>query len=161
MNRHRNIADDLAGVGISYLLVTANSLCHLVGIPFHLMSSGWIDWDWYLILMSYGNVIMSSRSDTLPFWSHPDEIANLYFTQHAVVLRRLRTAPPWVNRAPKCWSKRALDSTKTAILKANNRGFRFILVSNLVCYSAYSWKHISVNIIWRKLLSCISFKFSN
>ena len=45
--------DDLAGVGISYWLLTANSLCHLVDIPFHLTSSGWHNWGWYLILMCY------------------------------------------------------------------------------------------------------------
>ena len=41
--------------------------------------------------MSYGNVIMSSGWDTLPFLSHPDEIANFDFPQHAVALQRFRT----------------------------------------------------------------------
>ena len=40
--------------------------------------------------MSYGNVIMSSGWDTLPFLSHPDEIANFDFPQHAVALQRFR-----------------------------------------------------------------------
>ena len=59
--------DDLAGVGISYWLVTAKALCPLVDIPFHLKSSGWLNWSWYLIRMSYSNVILSSRWDTIPF----------------------------------------------------------------------------------------------
>ena len=46
----------------------------------------WLNWGWYPIQMSYSNVIMSSRWDTLPFLSHPDEIANFDFPQHAVAL---------------------------------------------------------------------------
>ena len=42
--------------------------------------------------MSYGNVIMSSGWDTLPFLSHPDEIANFDFPQHAVALQRFFVA---------------------------------------------------------------------
>ena len=57
-------------------------------LPF--MSSGWLTWDWFLIRISYGNVIMSSGWDTLPFLSHPDEIANFDFPQHAVALQRFR-----------------------------------------------------------------------
>ena len=49
---------------------------------------------WNLIRMSYGNVIMSSRWDTLPFSSHPDEIANFDFPQHAVTLQRFRNYLP-------------------------------------------------------------------
>ena len=41
--------------------------------------------------MSYGNAIMSSGWDTLLFLSHPDEIANFDFPQHAVALQRFRT----------------------------------------------------------------------
>ena len=82
--------DDLPGVGISSGWVTANSLCHPDDILFHFMSSGWLNWSWFLIRMSYGNVIMSSGSDTLPFLSHPDEIANFDFPQHAVALQRFR-----------------------------------------------------------------------
>ena len=54
------------------------------------MSSGWLNWGWFLIRMSYGNVIMSSGWDTLPFLSHPDEIANFDFPHHAVALQRFR-----------------------------------------------------------------------
>ena len=42
--------------------------------------------------MSYGNVIMSSGWDMLLFLSHPDEIANYDFPQHAVALQRFRTS---------------------------------------------------------------------
>ena len=85
--------DDLPGVGISSGWVTANSLCHPDDILVHFMSSGsgWLNWGWFLIRMSYGNVIMSSGWDTLPFLSHPDEIANFYFPHHAVALQRFRT----------------------------------------------------------------------
>ena len=43
------------------------------------MSSGRLNWGWFLIRMSYGAVIMSPGWDTLPFQSHPDEIANFDF----------------------------------------------------------------------------------
>ena len=79
--------DDLPGVGISSGWVTANIMSsgwH----TFRFMSSGWLYWGWFLIRMSYGNVIMSSGWDTLPFLSHPDEIANCDFPQHAVALQR-------------------------------------------------------------------------
>ena len=82
--------DDLA-VGISSGWVTVNSLCHPDDIPFHRMSSGWLNWGWYLIWMSYGSVIMSSGWDTLPVLCHPDEIANFDFPQHVVALQRFRT----------------------------------------------------------------------
>ena len=71
--------DGLAGLCISPGWVTANSLCYPDDIPFHPMSSGWLNWDWYLIRKSYGNAIMSSGWDTLPFVSHSDEIANSIF----------------------------------------------------------------------------------
>ena len=58
---------------------------------FHFMSSGWLNWGWFLIRMSYGTVTMSSGWDTLPFLSHPDEIANFDFPHHAVALQRFRT----------------------------------------------------------------------
>ena len=86
--------DDLPGVGISSGWVAANSLCHPDDILFNLMSSGWLNWGWFLIRMSYGNVIMSSGWDTLPFLSHPDEIANFDFPHHAVVLQRFRNSEP-------------------------------------------------------------------
>ena len=59
--------DDLAGVGISSGRVTANSLYHPDDILSHLLTSGWLNWGWYLIQMSFGNVIMSSEWHTLPF----------------------------------------------------------------------------------------------
>ena len=82
--------DDLPGVGISSGWVAAISLCHPDDILFHFMSSGWLNWGWFLIRMSYGNVIMSSGWDTLPFLSHPDEIANFDFPHHAVAPQRFR-----------------------------------------------------------------------
>ena len=85
--------DDLPGVGISSGWVTANSWCHPDDTLFHFMSSGWLNWGWFLIRMSYGNVIMSSGWDTFPFLSHPDEIANFDFPQHAVALQRFRRGP--------------------------------------------------------------------
>ena len=101
--------DDLPDVGISSGWVTANSLCHLDDILFHFMSSGWLNWGWFLIRMSYGNVIMSSGWDTLPFLSHPDEIANFDFPQHAVALQRFRkyalfhgNSKPWVHLLSYC-----------------------------------------------------------
>ena len=86
--------DDLPGVGNSSGWVTANSLCHPDDILFHFMLSGWLNGGWFLIRMSYGNVIMSSGWDALPFVSHPDEMANFDFPQHAVALQRFRTRVP-------------------------------------------------------------------
>ena len=54
-------------------------VCHPDDISFHHMSSGWLSRNWYLIRMRYDNVIMSSGWDTLPFLSHPGEIANFAF----------------------------------------------------------------------------------
>ena len=82
---------DLPGVGISSGWVTANPWCHPDDILFHFMLSGWLNWGWFLIRMSYGNVIMSSEWDTLPFLSHPDEIANFDFPHNAVALQRFHT----------------------------------------------------------------------
>ena len=48
--------------------------------------------NWYLIRMSYDNVIMSSGWHTLPFLSHPDEIVNFDFPHHAVALQRFRSS---------------------------------------------------------------------
>ena len=62
------------------------AVCHPDDIPYHHMSSGWLSWNWYLILMSYDNVIMSSGWHTILFLSHPDEIASFNFSQHAVAL---------------------------------------------------------------------------
>ena len=124
--------DDLAGVGISSWWVTANPLCHPDDIPVHLMSSRWLNWGRYFIRMNYGNVIMSPRWDTLPFLCHPDDSKFGFFITHGGP-----TAIPYsTNRTFKRCPWRALGSTKTPILKANNKGFQFIPVSNLVCYSA-------------------------
>ena len=115
--------NDSAGVGISSWRVTATSLCHPgdIPLPLHLMSSGWLNWCSYILQMSYKNVIMSSRWDTLPFLSHPDEIANLEFSQHTVALQPFRTAPFLVNRAFKRWSRSALDSTKPRLWRQATR----------------------------------------
>ena len=55
------------------------------------MSSGWLSWIWYLTRMSYDNAIMSSGRHTLPFLSHPDEIANFNFPHHAVARQLFRS----------------------------------------------------------------------
>ena len=81
--------DDLPSVGISSGWVTANSLCHPADIVFHLMLPGWLNSGCYLIRVSYGNIIMSPRWQTLPL-SHPDEIANFDFS-HVVALRGFRS----------------------------------------------------------------------
>ena len=97
--------DDLAGVGILFGWITANSLCHPDDILFPLMSSGWLNWGWYLIRRSCGNAIMSSGWDTLPFSSHSDEIANFDFPQHTMALqcfssvhKKLRHVNNYINR---------------------------------------------------------------
>ena len=104
--------DDLPGVGISSGWVTANSLCHPDDILFHFMSPRWLNWGWFLIRMSYDNIIMSSGWDMLPFLSHPDEIANFDFPQDAVALQRfcsdetrpwgLRLYNSFLRGSPKC-----------------------------------------------------------
>ena len=81
---------DIAIPNISSGWLIVDAICHPDDILFHSMSSGWLNWGWFLIRMSYGNVIMSSGWDTLPFLSHPDEIANFDFPQHAVALQRFR-----------------------------------------------------------------------
>ena len=63
----------------------------------HHISSGWLSRNWYIIRMSYNNVIMSSGWHTLPLLSHPDEIANFDFPQHAMALQRFRSAPVVTN----------------------------------------------------------------
>ena len=95
--------DDLAGVGISFEWVTANSLYHPDDTPIHLMSSGRLNWGWYLIRMSYGNVIMSYGWDTLPLLSHTNEIANFDFSQHAVALQRFRCNERDIGRLVCTW----------------------------------------------------------
>ena len=59
-------------------------------ISCHHMSSGWLYWIWYLIRMTYDHVILSSGWHTLPFLSHPDEIAIFDFSQHVMALKRFR-----------------------------------------------------------------------
>ena len=58
------------------------------------MPYGWLSWSWYLIGMTNGHVIMSSGWHTLLFLSHPNEIANFDFLQHAVAFKRLRFILP-------------------------------------------------------------------
>ena len=77
--------------------------------------------------MSYGNVIMSSRWHTLPFLSHPDEIANFDFPHHAMALQRFRTCQP------------ALAQSELRLCSANHRpGCR----SNLPCdWPSTAWTY--------------------
>ena len=72
-----------------WLLDTAG--CHPDDISYHHMSPGWLSRNWYLIRMSYNNVIMSPGWHRHPFSSHPDEIANFDFPHHAVALQRFRS----------------------------------------------------------------------
>ena len=88
--------DDLAPVRISSGWLLDTAVCHPDDISYHRMSSGWLSRNWYLIRMSYDNVIMSSGWHRLPFLSHPDEIANFEFPHHAVALQRFcKTQPKW------------------------------------------------------------------
>ena len=105
--------DDLPIPSISSGWVPANSLGHPDDILFHLMSSRWLNWGWYLVWMSYGNVIMSSGWDTLPFLSHPNEIANFDFPQHAVALQHIRIEL-LVNRVRVTFSGLVWDSVDMA-----------------------------------------------
>ena len=75
-------------ISSGWLLDTA--VCHPDDISYHHMSSGWLSRNWYIIRMSYDNVIMSSGWHTLLLLSHPDQIANFDFPQHAVALQRFR-----------------------------------------------------------------------
>ena len=77
--------DDLWPVLYAIRMTYFSILCH----PDDLLN-----WGWYLTRMSYGIVIMSSGSDTLPFLSHPDEIAIFDFPQHAVALQRFCASSP-------------------------------------------------------------------
>ena len=87
---HLSNPDELAPGHISSGWLLDTALCHPDDISYHHMSSGWLSRNWYLIRMSYDNVNMSSGWHTLPFLSHPDEIANFDFPQHAVALQRFR-----------------------------------------------------------------------
>ena len=78
-------------ISSGWLLDTA--VCHPCDISHHRKSSGWLSRNWYIIRMSYDNVIMSSGWHTHPLLSHPDEIANFDFAQHALALQRFRTLP--------------------------------------------------------------------
>ena len=59
---HCVIRMTLTVVGTSSGWVTAFSLCHPDDIPFHLMSSGWLNWGWYLIRISYHVIRMRYAS---------------------------------------------------------------------------------------------------
>ena len=82
--------DELAIARISTGWFMDTVVCHPDDISFHHMSPGWLSSNWYLIRMCYDNVILSSGWHTLPFLSHPDEIANFDFPQHVVALQRFR-----------------------------------------------------------------------
>ena len=86
--------DELAPGRISSGWLLDTAVCHPDDISYHRMSSGWLSGNWYLMRMSYDNVIMSSGWHRLPFLSHPDEIANLDFPHHAVALQRFRINGP-------------------------------------------------------------------
>ena len=63
------------------------------------ISPGWLldtAVNWYLIRISYDNVIMASGRHTLPFLNHPDEKANFDFPHHVVALQRFNK----INRPP-------------------------------------------------------------
>ena len=83
--------DELATDRISSGWLLDTAVCHPDDISYRHMSSGWLSRNWYLIQMSYENVVMSSGWHTLPFLSHPDEIANFDFPHHAVALQRFRS----------------------------------------------------------------------
>ena len=83
--------DELAPGRISSGWLLDTAVCHPDGISYRHMPSGWLSRNWYLIRMSYDNVIMSSGWYTLPFLSHQDKIANFDFPHHAVALQRFRS----------------------------------------------------------------------
>ena len=83
--------DELAPGRISSGWLLDTAVCHPDDISYHHMSSGWLSRNQYQIRMSYDTVIMSSGWHTLPFLSHPGEIAIFDFPQHAVALQRFRT----------------------------------------------------------------------
>ena len=75
--------DELRQIHYVIRMTYSSILCHPddlteVGFP-----SGWVT----------AMFFMSSGWDTLPFLSHPDEIANFDFPQHAVALQRFRNKP--------------------------------------------------------------------
>ena len=90
--------DELAHGRISSGWLLDTAVCHPDDISYHHMSSWWLSRNWCLIRMSYDNVIMSAGWHTLPFLSHPDEIANFDFPHHAVALHRLRNGRGWAHR---------------------------------------------------------------
>ena len=95
--------EELAPGRISSGWLFDTAVCHPEDISYHRMSSGWLSRNWYLIRMSYDNVIMSSGWHRLPFLSHPDEIADFDFPHHAVALQRFRrNLPSTSNLRPCC-----------------------------------------------------------
>ena len=103
------------------------------------MSSGWLNWAWYLIRMSYGSVIMSSGWDTLPVLSHPDEIANFDFPHHAVALQRFR-------------------SKNMMLLFENKLSYIFCVVGAGVTNAESAWWLIKLNQrCWLACLLCVIF----
>ena len=69
------------------------------------MSSGWHIIPPYVI-RHYDNVIMPSGWHTLSLLSHPNEIANFDFPQHAVALQRFRTPPSIPHHTVYCLSSK-------------------------------------------------------
>ena len=83
--------DELAPGCISSGWLLDTAVCHPNDISYHHMSSRWLSRNWYLIRMSYDNVVMLSGWHTLPFLNHPNEIANFDFPHHAMALQRSRS----------------------------------------------------------------------
>ena len=107
------------------------------------MSSGWHIISPYVIRMSYDNVIMSSGWHTLQLLSHPDEIANFDFPQHAVALQRFRTLWPRFTCAY-CTAHSAVSFT-TCML--HTRCFRHMYVRTILM-------PYRLAILWMSLLMC-------
>ena len=117
--------DDLTTGSISSEWLMDTALCHPDDISYHHMSCGWLRWHWSLIRISYDNVIMSSGWHAFPFLSHPDEIANFDFPQHAVAFQRFRTSVP-VTRHVMGWKGNIRFGKKYSL---------FIVVGLRVCNS--------------------------
>ena len=106
---------------ISYRWLMSNAVCHTDAIPYHHMSSRW---RWYLIQVSYGNVVMSSGWHLHPPLSHQDEIAYFDFSQHMVALQRF-----YMQEDPHCskiWRHNVLIYSRHEFAISND-----IWVSNL------------------------------
>ena len=110
---------------------------------YHHMSSGLLSGNWYLIRMSYDNVVMSSGWHTLPFLCHLDEIANFEFPQNAVALQRFRTNQLWcVSGSPYYreymhhWNMSALAQLMTWCLFATKPLHEREMLNSAIYYSS-------------------------